>query len=48
MAPENQKINWDELRIGYNRIYKTNYKTVKAFLSSIYEKHQTLIKWVIY
>jgi hypothetical protein len=31
------KIDWDDLRIGYNRIYKTEFKTVTIFLKTVLE-----------
>ena len=37
-------IDFEELRIGYNRIYKTSHKTVKDFLRSAYEKTPHLKK----
>jgi len=37
-------INWNELRKGYNRIYKTNYHSVKSFLSGIYIQTPNLKK----
>jgi|GEM_PF-2344578 len=30
-------IDWDDLRQGYNRIYKTNHSTVRIFLSQLYK-----------
>ena len=32
-----ESIDWDDLRIGYNRVYNKKYKTVKEFLKETYE-----------
>jgi hypothetical protein len=41
---DNEKIDWEALRQGYNRIYKTSYKTVTEMLTSLYAKEKTLVK----
>lgn len=37
-------IDWEDLRKGYNRIYKRRYVTVKDMLNSLYKKEQSLTK----
>jgi len=32
----NNKIDWEDLRLGYNRIYHTNYKTPEEMISKMY------------
>jgi len=40
----NESIDWDDLRKGYNRIYKTNHRTVKIFLSKVYKSNPSVHK----
>lgn len=35
--PDNDRINWDDLRMGYNRIYKTCFTNNKEFLTTVYK-----------
>lgn len=42
--PDNRAIDFDELRIGYNRIFKTNYRNRKTFMRAIYKKTPNLKK----
>ena len=37
-------IYWEDLRIGYNRIFKTNHKTVKDLVLKMYKEHKSLHK----
>jgi hypothetical protein len=36
--------DWEDLRIGYNRIYKKQYKTVKEMMESLYENTKSSTK----
>lgn len=42
--PNSRAIDFEELRVGYNRMYKTSYRTVKAFLYGIYKETPNLKK----
>lgn len=41
---DNIKIDWLDLLTGFNRIKKTNHKTVKEMLTSLYAKEKTTVK----
>ena len=41
---DNEKIDWEDLRQGFNRIKKTCHTTVTEMLTSLYAKERTLIK----
>lgn len=41
---DNEKIDWEDLRQGFNRIYKTSYKTVTEMLTSLYAQEKTLVR----
>jgi len=38
------KIDFEELRIGYNRIYGTDYRTVKSLLAGMYKDEPNVKK----
>lgn len=42
--PNSQQIDWTDLRKGYNRIYHTNYRTVKIFLTKVYKINPSVHK----
>lgn len=44
MIRDNAKIDWDELRIGYNRMYNTTYPTAPDMVAGVYEELLTLQK----
>lgn len=39
-----EKIDWEDLRIGVNRIFGTNHKTVTDMLENLYAEQKTLEK----
>lgn len=41
---DNERIDWEELRIGYNRIYKTDYATPQQMVAGLYSQEWTLQK----
>ena len=42
MSFDNEPIDWDALKGGYNRIYHTDFKTVSEMLINLYSKEKTL------
>lgn len=41
---KSQQLDWTDLRKGYNRIYHTNYRTVKIFLTKVYKANPSVHK----
>ena len=42
--PGAKQIDWEDLLEGYNRIFKTNYRTVKTFLAKVYKANPSIHK----
>ena len=40
----NNRVDWEELRQGYNRIYKTDFPTVRNLMVTLYEKYGSITK----
>ena len=37
-----EQIDWDDLRDGYNRIYKKKHSTVKIFIKNVYKENTSI------